>query len=184
MFFFVPGNIWKIQKFTLAIFLLHCSRHELGVRVKRVLTGKSEIVSNKGASIARTHLFQPTFPRHIRPFLPGHFVRCRAISWPQFLRGLRLKLKPCPNEQHFSHQTNFDKAFFLLALSLSFSLLTSEIFWDWFWQWSWDWLWGCARKQMTKPGESSRLPAPPNFTLKLPIMHLSHSYKMKMFCAR
>ena len=46
----------------------------------------------------------PSLSCHIRPFLPGHFVRCRAISWPQFLRGLRLKLKPCPKETIFHNK--------------------------------------------------------------------------------
>ena len=41
----------------LASFLLRCSGHELWVRVKRVLTGKSEIVSNKGALLPAQSLF-------------------------------------------------------------------------------------------------------------------------------
>ena len=79
-------------------------------RVKRVLTGKSEIVLNKGGSIAA-----PTFFAHFSFHVTSAtiFVACTAISWPQFLDNSALKLEPqTPNEPNFSHQASFDRITF------------------------------------------------------------------------
>ena len=136
-------------------------------RVKRVLTGKSEIVLNKGGSIAA-----PTFFAHFSFHVTSAtiFVACTAISWPQFLDNSALKLEPqTPNEPNFSHQASFDRitlfAPFIFPVVCENVILTVKLWTTVGWE-------GVFRDQGQKMGESSRRLSLCDFTPWLPLMFI------------
>ena len=131
-------------------------------RVKRVLTGKSEIVLNKGGSIAA-----PTFFAHFSFHVTSAtiFVACTAISWPQFLDNSALKLEPqTPNEPNFSHQASFDRitffAPFIFPVVCENTILTVKLWTTVGWGGEG---WGRVPRPRTKNGRIFTPPEPPRF---------------------
>ena len=164
----------------LACFLLRCSGHELGVRVKRVLTGKSEIVSNKGALLPAQSLFlhsallytvyrspiSPLFHVTFDHFYPDTLFAAGPFRDLNFWGACHSNWNLAPMSKNFlwSHFHSHFPSNIWNILKLILTMV---------------WLWLIARWVCSKKRDCSktrRIFTPPNFTLWLPFR--LHSYKM------